>query len=384
MQEEQDFRQQEGEEKEIDLLELAMKLWAQRKKLIIWSICGAIIGLVVAFSIPKEYTTTVKLAPEITDPKAGGNLAGMASLVGISMGSSAGADAVYPQLYPDVVSSVPFATSLFDVPVTTMPEKDEKKGETFTVSQYLTEETKAPWWGVVLGLPGKLLSLLKSDDEEDPDHKLNNFQLTLDESRLVETLTDRVSASVDQKTNVITINVNMQDPLVSAMLADTVVSRLNEYITDYRTNKARKDLAYAEKLNEQAKNDYYKAQQRYADYLDRNQGIALHSAQTVRERLQNEASLAFSLYNQTAQQVQKCQAKVQETTPVYTIVTPATVPVKASSPRKVLILVGFTFLAFVACAAWILFISPLILEHKAKNDLMLAEHLEEEKKGRKE
>lgn len=384
MQEEQDFRQQEGEEKEIDLLELAMKLWAQRKKLIIWSICGAIIGLVVAFSIPKEYTTTVKLAPEITDPKAGGNLAGMASLVGISMGSSAGADAVYPQLYPDVVSSVPFATSLFDVPVTTMPEKDEKKGETFTVSQYLTDETKAPWWGVVLGLPGKLLGLLKSDEEEDPGHKLNNFQLTLDESRLVETLTDRVSASVDQKTNVITINVNMQDPLVSAMLADTVVSRLNEYITDYRTNKARKDLAYAEKLNEQAKNDYYKAQQRYADYLDRNQGIALHSAQTVRERLQNEASLAFSLYNQTAQQVQKCQAKVQETTPVYTIVTPATVPVKASSPRKVLILVGFTFLAFVACAAWILFISPLILEHKAKNDLMLAEHLEEEKKGRKE
>lgn len=79
----------------------------------------------------------------------------------------------------------------------------------------------------------------------------------------------------------------------------------------------------------------------------------------MRERLENEMTLAFNLYNQTAQQVQQAQVRVQESTPVYAVVTPATVPVRASSPRKVMILVGFTFLAFVACAGWILFISPL-------------------------
>lgn len=366
MREDQEFNNNEGEEKEIDLLELAMKLWAQRKKLIIWSVCGAVIGLIIAFSIPKEYTTEVKLAPEVSESRASGNLSGLASLAGISMGSSTGADAVYPQLYPDVVSSVPFTTSLFDVVVPT-----KESGDKFTVSQFMEDETKSPWWSVILGLPGKLIGLLRSSDEEvGPDHKLDNFQLTQDESMLVQALNKRVTASVDQKTSVITIQVTMQDPKVSAVLADTVVSRLNEYITDYRTNKARKDLAYAEKLNDQAKQDYYTAQQKYADYLDRNQGLALHSAQTVRERLQNEASLAFNLYNQTAQQVQKCQAKVQETTPVYTIVAPATVPIKASSPKKMLILIGFTFLAFVACAAWILFISPLIQEHKEKSSQM--------------
>lgn len=366
MREDQEFNNKEGEEKEIDLLELAMKLWAQRKKLIIWSVCGAVIGLIIAFSIPKEYTTEVKLAPEVSESRASGNLSGLASLAGISMGSSTGADAVYPQLYPDVVSSVPFTTSLFDVVVPT-----KETGDKFTVSQFMEDETKSPWWSVILGLPGKLIGLLRSSDEEvGPDHKLDNFQLTQDESMLVQALNKRVTASVDQKTSVITIQVTMQDPKVSAVLADTVVSRLNEYITDYRTNKARKDLAYAEKLNDQAKQDYYTAQQKYADYLDRNQGLALHSAQTVRERLQNEVSLAFNLYNQTAQQVQKCQAKVQETTPVYTIVAPATVPIKASSPKKMLILIGFTFLAFVACAAWILFISPLIQEHKEKSSQM--------------
>lgn len=363
MQEEKDIIDNNDDEKEIDLLELASKLWAQRKKLAVWSICGAVIGVIIAFSIPKEYTTTVKLAPETTDAKAGGGgLSALASMAGFGSISS-GVDAVYPQLYPDVVGSVPFTTSLFDVEVET-----KEDGQKFTVRQFLEEETKAPWWGVVMGAPFKLIGMLRSsDDEEDPEgKKVNNFQLSQDENKLVEALNNRVSASVDQKTNVVTITVNMQDPLVSAILADTVVSRLQEYVTQYRTNKARKDLEYAETLNEEAKTEYYKAQQRYAEYLDSNQGLALQRAQITRDRLSNEASLAFNLYNQTAQQVQKAKAKVQETTPVYAIITPATVPVKASSPKKLMILVGFTFLAFVACAAWILFIQPLILERKEK------------------
>lgn len=354
---------QNDEEKEIDLLELATTLWKQRKKLAIWSICGALVGLVIAFSIPKEYATSVKLAPEVTDTKAsGGSLGALASMAGLSMNASGGADAVYPQLYPDVVSSVPFITSLFDVEVQT-----KEDGRKMTVKEFLEEETTGPWWGTIFGLPGHIIGFFKSDEEVPEDHKLDNFQLTMDENKLVEALNERVSASVDQKTSVVTIDVKMQDPLVSAILADTVVARLQEYVTDYRTNKARNDLEYAIKLNEEAKDNYYKAQQRYADYLDRNQGLAFHSAQTMRDRLENESALTFNLYNQTAQQVQRAQAKVQENTPVYAVVVPATVPIKAASPKKVMILAGFTFLAFVACAAWILFLAPLLAEQKLKS-----------------
>lgn len=354
---------QNDEEKEIDLLELVTTLWKQRKKLAIWSICGALVGLVIAFSIPKEYATSVKLAPEVTDAKAsGGSLGALASMAGLSMNASGGADAVYPQLYPDVVSSVPFITNLFDVEVQT-----KEDGRKMTVKEFLEEETTGPWWGVIFGLPGQIIGFFKSDEEVPEDHKLDNFQLTMDENKLVEALNERVSASVDQKTSVVTIDVKMQDPLVSAILADTVVARLQEYVTDYRTNKARNDLEYAIKLNEEAKDNYYKAQQRYADYLDRNQGLAFHSAQTMRDRLENESALTFNLYNQTAQQVQRAQAKVQENTPVYAVVVPATVPIKAASPKKVMILAGFTFLAFVACAAWILFLAPLLAEQKLKS-----------------
>lgn len=363
MQEEQDFREYDNDEKEIDLLELATKLWAQKKKIVKWCVWGAVIGLVIAFSIPREYATSVKLAPEISDPKAAaGGLGTLASIAGLSSGAASGADAVYPQLYPDVVSSVPFITSLFNVEVET-----KEDGEKFTVQQYMEDETSSPWWSVILGVPGKIIGLLKADEEVEEGHKLNNFQLTKDEADLVEALSKRVTANVDQKTSVVTIDVKMQDPLVSAMLADTVVTRLQEYVTSYRTNKARQDLEYAEKLNKEAQQEYYRAQQRYADYLDRNQGLAFRSAQITRDRLENETTLAFNLYNQTAQQVQKAKAKVQETTPVYAVVTPATVPIKPAAPRKVLILAGFIFLAFVACAAWILFIQPMVEEHKKAN-----------------
>ncbi len=363
MQEEQDFREYDNDEKEIDLLELATKLWAQKKKIVKWCVWGAVIGLVIAFSIPREYATSVKLAPEISDPKAAaGGLGALASIAGLSSGAASGADAVYPQLYPDVVSSVPFITSLFNVEVET-----KEDGEKFTVQQYMEDETSSPWWSVILGVPGKIIGLLKADEEVEEGHKLNNFQLTKDEADLVEALSKRVTANVDQKTSVVTIDVKMQDPLVSAMLADTVVTRLQEYVTSYRTNKARQDLEYAEKLNKEAQQEYYRAQQRYADYLDRNQGLAFRSAQITRDRLENETTLAFNLYNKTAQQVQKAKAKVQETTPVYAVVTPATVPIKPAAPRKVLILAGFIFLAFVACAAWILFIQPMVEEHKKAN-----------------
>lgn len=344
--------EQGKDEYEIDLLQLLSNLWDQRRKIVKWCICGAVIGIVVAFSIPKEYTTEVKLAPESSDSgnRAGG-LGALASMAGISIGSSSGSDAVYPVLYPDVVSSVPFITGLFDVEVRTSGS-DPKE---LTVEKYMTTETRGPWWGYITRLPGMLFSLFKSKEEVAGDHKLDQFQLTQSETRLLDALRGSIETSVDAKTSVVSIKVVAQDPLVSAMLADTVVARLQEYITAYRTNKARQDLEYAQKLNEEARANYFEAQQRYADYLDRNQSLSLHTAQTTRERLQNEATLAFNLYNQTAQQVQLAQAKVQETTPVYAIITPATVPVRASAPRKMFILIGFIFLAFVACSAWILF-----------------------------
>lgn len=345
----------ENHEQEIDLLELLQKLWAGRRLIIKWCMIGAIAGLVIGFSIPKEYTTTVKLAPEIQGGKSNlGGLSSLASMAGINMGSMNSADAVSPELYPDIVQSVPFMTALFDVTLT-----DSKGEKSWPVSEYVSEELRAPWWSAVLGLPFKALGWVKglfSKEESVPQtNGIDPFRLTKEEDGVVKALQSRIAVSVDKKTLVVSLSVTMQDPLVSAMLTDTVMRNLQNYITEYRTNKARNDLEFTQRLFDEAQSKYYEAQQRYAQYVDQNQGIVRRSFMTEQERLQNEMNLAYNLYNQTAQQLQLAKAKVQESTPVYAVVQPATVPLKASKPSKMMILVGFMFLAGVGATGWILF-----------------------------
>lgn len=349
---------QQPEEQEIDLIELAKKVWAERK--LVFKACGyaALIGLVVAFSIPREYSTSVTLAPESTGKTSGGSTGALAAMVGINMGSSVGEDALYPDLYPDIVSSTPFLTELFDVKV-----KDDKEKVDTTLYVYLDEHQRAPWWGAIISAPFKVLgwtiSLFK-DDEVEGTGTLDPFRLTKDEADIAEALSKRIAVSVDKKTGVTTLTVTMQDPLISASLTDTVMHRLQNYITEYRTNKARHDLAFTEKLYTEAKANYTDAQSKYASFVDANQNIILLSYRAEQERLQNEMSLTYNVYTQVAQQLQMAKAKVQEITPVYTVVQPATVPLRPSKPSKPMILIGFVFLAGVGSVGWILFIKDLL------------------------
>lgn len=354
---------QEPEEKEIDLLELFGKLWKAKRTLIWAAVAGIVFGLVVAFSIPKKYSTQVTMAPELANSKmgGGGGLSALASMAGINLNNTGSTDAVNPMLYPEIVSSVPFITGLFNVPVTT------EEGDSLTLRNYLEYKTSSPWWSAVLGLPmkavGAVAGLFKEPADTTRHFEVDPFRLSKDQMDLVERLTQSITCDVDAKTAVISVNVTMQDPLVSALIADTVVKRLQEYVTEYRTEKARNDLVYAGKLNDEAKAEYHKAQQRYAAYVDRNHGITSNSGKTEEVRLQNEMNLAFSLYNNTSQQYQLARAKVQEITPVYSVLKPATVPIKGK-PSKFTILVGFVFLAVVVASVWVLFGKDLLASMK--------------------
>ena len=354
-----------AEESENDLVELARKLWTEKKFIIKWCCIAAVIGVVVAFSIPKEYTTTVILAPETSGKSSGGSMGALASIAGFSMGQADGADAVYPDLYPDLVASVPFIVELFDVPLCSVDGQLQT-----TLYDYTKEHLRAPWWNAIVTAPFKALAWVKSlFAEEIPEKEgVDVFQLTKEESDIVNALNDRIEVTVDKKTAVIMLSVTMQDPLISAVLTDTVMRNLQEYITEYRTNKARHDLAFTQKLFDEAQQNYYEAQQTYADYVDSNQGLSSNSAQTKRERLQNEMNLAYGLYNQMAQQLQKAKAKVQESTPVYAVVQPATVPIKASKPSKSLILIACVFLAGIISVAWVLFGRDMVRQFRDTPD----------------
>lgn len=346
-------------EEEIDIKELLIKLWQNRLFIVKATVISAVVGVIVAISIPKEYSTSVTLAPEVS--AGGGRIGGLgalASMAGINLGSSSsGGDALSPDLYPDIVNSTPFVTGLFNMEV-----KQSVCDTTTTLYNYMRYDQKSPWWGCVVSFPSEVigwtLSFLKGGNDDEVGRSgtgVNPCRMSLVESRVYGAITSRIDVVPNMKTGVTTINVKMQDPDVAAAVADSVLSCLQDYITDYRTNKARHDLLFAEKLFAEAEQNYNKAQAKYAKFVDSNKNIVRLTYKSEEQRLQNEVNLAYGVYNQLAQQLQVSKAKVQEITPVYTVVQPAVVPLRATSPKKMLILIAIVFTGILAASVWILY-----------------------------
>ena len=342
------------EEIEIDLMDLLRKVIGIRKKIYKAAGIGLIIGVIVAIGIPKQYTVEVTLSPEMGNNKEGGLSGLAASFLGSGVTMGDGTDALNASLSADIVSSTPFLLELsaMDIPVT--------KNEVMTLNTYLDEET-SPWWSYVIGFPGMVIggvkSLFTEEDEIASFDKTSQgaIELSKKESKKIAALKKMITASVDKKTSMTSVTATFQAPKVAAVVADSVVKKLQEYIIDYRTFKAKEDCIYLEKLFKERQQEYYAAQKKYADYLDSHDNLILQSVRAEQERLQNDMSLAYQVYSQVASQLQVARAKVQEEKPVFAIVEPAVVPLEPSGTSRKVYVLAFIFLSVCIVIFWNLF-----------------------------
>lgn len=346
-----DVQKAENDELEIDWMEILRKIIAIRKTLYKAAGVGVVLGIIIALSIPKQYTVTVTLSPEMNGDKASGGLASLASSFLGGGATSNSPDALNLTLAPNIVSSTPFVLDLFDTRVQTLDGEQDT-----TLVAYLDEQ-KQPWWGYIKAAPGLAIGAIKSlfTEKADTTATLNPFQLTEEEYQKVEDLRKVITANVDKKTAMTTVTVTLQDPKVTAIVADSVVTKLQQYIIDYRIKKAKEDCAYLEELYHERQQEYYEAQSKYAHYFDTNRNIAFQSVRAEQERLQNDMNLAYQVYSQVAQQLQVARAKIQEEKPVFAIVEPASVPLEPSGSSRKIILVGIIFIAICSAGVWKLF-----------------------------
>lgn len=342
---------------EIDIIALLKQILEDKYSLIAFLMIFAVIGIVVALARPKEYTADVILAPEMSSGGLGMSetLADMASSFGINLDGKSSMDAIYPEIYPTVLSSHDFILDLFDVPV---QNKDENKPKSYI--DHIKLDSKLPFWEY----PAVWLRRLAAggDSSKSKDQSTDSFRLTKEEENIVNKIRYSVACVVDKKTSIITISVTDQDPLVAAIMADTIQHRLQNYITEYRTKKARKDVAYYTSLFKESKADYIKAQQKYASYSDANEDILLEAFKSKREQLENEMQLRYNIYTQVATQLQASKAKVQENTPAFTIVETPTMPNHASSTPRTFIVIMFLIFGFIIDALWVLYGKDQILK----------------------
>lgn len=337
----QPYLDDEDDDEIIDWQSYLNKVWKGRKIIIWGTLAFMVLGLVYALTMKRTYECTVTLAPESNAGSAGGGLSGIASMFGMgNFTSGGGNDALGVNFYPNIVSSTPFLTGLMDIHVSD-PEND--------IDTTLV--------GYIAGKPGfsimNFLGLAK--DSIDPkENTIDIFHLTQKQNGIVSYLSKAIAAEIDKKTGELSITVTMGNPVVAATVADSVRSRLQTFITDYRTKKAREDLAYYQKLADEAYVKYKQTTNAYAYYQDHNHGLILNSVISEGSRLQNEASIATQVYTQMKQQAELARAKVQEDKPIFAVIQPASVPLKASNSRAKTLMV-FTFVGFVLSVVWTIF-----------------------------
>ena len=357
----------EEEETPIDWAGMLVKLVRHKWFIIIWTVVFAILGAGFALTQKHKYTVNVTLAPEVEGKSTSSSLRGIASMLGmggIIGNASGGVDAVNITLFPEICSSVPFLTDLFPMPVTTyVSEKAYEKGKrpkTTTLFKFISREDE-PKKGLSLWLE----DIFGKDKKKEDNSVVNVSRLTKTQAKVVKYLSKAVSASVDNKTGVTKITVTLEDPQIAAAVADTVCQRLQDYVTEYRTKKARKDYDYYIKLSDEAHEALVVAQAAYARSVDFDRSVILQSVSSEKERLRAEAQLAQQVFEQMEQQKAVAKAKYQELKPVFAVIQPATMPLKPSDTSKKVIVLGFMILGFVLATAWKLFAVDFIAQFKA-------------------
>lgn len=305
----------------------------------------AVAGVVYA-SIPREYEARVLTLAEATVVEINNTDDMEALRFNVAKRVR---DDIIPSYYKLLFRSRPFLMSVLQSPVL----KQDTPQDTLTLYEYVTEDLRYPWWTYLrmgarqlMGLPGKAVSLLTSDDQDSanvhvPD--INRFsaidtdinRLTRRESTATALLWKRIGFDVDVDKRGVIFTLRMQDPLVAAIAVDSLVKRTIERVNESRMVKIRRNLAYLEAEKAKALKEYEEAQEAYAAYADSNRNLNTLNARKELANLNLRRRIAYQGYTQKATQVNKAKENLVRRHPVLTIIQPAEVPLRPVSRRAV-------------------------------------------------
>lgn len=363
--EEEDDEEDEGIG--IDWKALVSKFLVNRKFIFGVTFVFGLLGCLSALTSRRTFTVQVMLAPEVQGTsRAGTSLRSLTSLLGVgNLSFNTSSDALNITLFPEICSSTPFLTQLFDIEVMPMPAKKEDEDEEQadplpkstpeTLYDFITEKNK----------PKSAFQQWKENlfgkKEEVVDTLISQSFFTKKQTGVIKYLQKSINANVDSKTGVTTITVTMTDPRVAQMVADTVCARLQKHVENYRIKKNYQDYIYYKKLAAEAEQTMIKAQAAYASSVDYDRSVILQSVNSEKQRLQQEAQLAQEIYSQMKQQEVLAEAKIQEAKPVFAVIQPAVQPLRPSNSRKKVVL-AYMILGFCLSAGWSMFVKDKIRE----------------------
>lgn len=306
------------ENEEIDLIEVAAKLWRHKRTILYCVLFFLLGGLVLAFCLPRKYTAQCTLGLEIEDRTTRISVEGMSPFQSMPMGDMRNTRIVSPAMYPDIFFSVPFQKELIYSPLYT-----DDQGNKVTFFKYFIPE---------------------QENYASPANSSRVEQLTEEETACLAYLKDAFSVNVNNKEGNIKIMLDLPDPQLAAHLTFQAQTMLQSYIGRFRIAKAQAALDFIEERYAEVKTELEQKQQALIEFREKHKDHTSVQLQTEEKILNNDYELFFGLYSDIVKQREKAKIQVKEDMPVLTVIEPVVEPTKPSKPQRALIMLASLFL----------------------------------------
>ncbi len=315
---------------EIDLIELLKTAWNGRKQIIIISFVFALLGVAAALLSPVVYTSSTTFINSQTESSSGSGLSGVASLVGVNLGSMSSGSEIPPSMYPQIAESVQFKRDLLN---SYIDEKEQIKLEDFLANY--------------------------NDIEKSLTENKNKLFISEYENELFNVIDDVISINVNQKDGFVTILAKMPNSEYAANTCINAREILQKTIIDNRIKSAKQKLEYSEKQLASKRIEFEEIQNKLAYFNDSNLNLVTSSVINEREKLEAEFQIINAVMIELSKQVEQSKLQVSEDTPVFSIVKEASMAVKRSSPKRTQMVLIFGFIGLVTSISYTLIKSPI-------------------------
>lgn len=321
------------EEQEFDLFEFFKKLWLRRYLIVGITVVCLLIGVLVAFLSPKEYTARCVMGLQSEDKTMRISFVGAPSLEGMNVGNKR-EDVISPKMYSNILFSVPFLRDL-------MHSKLYKASGNDSLSFY-----------------DYCSGAGESEQKSDMKSSGSIQMLTSQEEKCMIMLKNDIDYELKSRDGYMTISVTMRDPLLAAQLTQKIQTLLQEYIVNLKVAKARANLNFIQERYVEIRHNLELKQEELTAFREKHKGDqALW--QTQEKILNNEYDLFFSLYSDLVRQLEKAKIQVKETMPVLTIIEPVVMPTSPAKPQRMLICLASAFIGlFIGCMIVLILPSP--------------------------
>lgn len=326
-------------EEEISLLDILVVL-ARNRRFIIGCVVGlTFLGLIYAVVSPEEYTANTQIVREV-EGNGGSVSGGLSALRGLGVNLGGASSGLTSEAYPRILASREVRLSVVR---DTFYFADEEQEMSF-VDYYARDEFNllSSIKKYTIGLPGQILQATQSDSRQRPVELQGEdtpVYPTEEEEEAMEAVRNMVSSSVDVESGIMTVSVTDSDPVRAAEVADSFLTHLTDRVRTIRTEKARQTLSFVDERFKDAREQLEEAEQRLAEFNDRNRDIRSARLRTERDRLQRQVRFASDLYSEFQTQRTQAEVELQRSEPVITVLESPTPPMERSAPRRSLIVI---------------------------------------------